>query len=171
SRSAAIDRRPPRCAGLADAVPVGVAVMTRARVLYANAHVGGITGRPADSLPATPLVRLFPAREVRARVRAALKRAWSGTPETTGVVPITREDGSAGDTAIVLRPLARELEPTLLVVLDDGAGWAAARRPEREDTLRVFGLYLAGLANDLRGPLTAFLGHLTLLTKRSDWPT
>jgi CheY-like chemotaxis protein len=45
-----------------------------------------------------------------------------------------------------------------------------ARRPEREDTLRMFGLYLADIASDLRGPLTAFLDHLTVLTKRSDLP-
>ncbi len=172
AQTAEIERLSARFAGLADAVPVGVVVMTRDRLLYANGHVPRIIGRSADSLPTTPLVRLFPAREVRARVRAAVKRAWGGTPEALGAVPITRDDGSVCDAAVVLRPLAREVEPTLLVVVDDGAGsgWAAARRPEREDTLRVFGLYLAGLANDLRGPLTAFLGHLTLLTKRSDLP-
>jgi signal transduction histidine kinase len=173
SQTAEIERLSSRFGSLADAVPVGVAVMTRERLLYANSHVPRVTGRSADSLPATPLVRLFPARDVRARVRAAFKRAWSGTAETLGVVPITRDDGSVCDAAVLLRPLPREVEPTLLVVLDDGAGagWRAARRPEHEDTLRVFGLYLAGLANDLRGPLTAFLGHLTLLTKRSDLPT
>ncbi len=172
SQTAEIERLSARFAGLADAVRVGVAVMTRERVLYANGHVPRILGRSAESLPATPLVRLFPAREVRAQVRAAVKRAWGGTPEALGTVSITRDDGSVCDVAVVLRPLPREVEPTLLVIADDGmgAGSAAPRRPEREDTLRVFGLYLAGLANDLRGPLTAFLGHLTLLTKRSDLP-
>src|SRR2546425_2108065 len=171
AQPAEIERLSARFAGLADAVPVGVVVMTRDRLLYANGHGPRIIGRSADSLPTTPLVRLFPAREVRARVRAAVKRAWGGTPEALGAVPITRDDGSVCDAAVVLRPLPREVEPTLLVVVDDGAGsGGAARRPEREDTLRVFGLYLAGLANDLRGPLTAFLGHLTLLTKRSDLP-
>jgi len=172
SQTAEIERVSARFTALADAAPVGVAVLTRERVLYANDHVPRIIGRSAHGLPATPLVRFFPARDVRARVRAALQRAWNGTPETLGIVPITRDDGSVGDTVVVLRPLPREVEPTLLVVLDDGAGSAgrATPRSEREDTLRVFGLYLAGLANDLRGPLTAFLGHLTLLTKRSDLP-
>jgi len=172
SQTAEIERMSGRFTGLAEAVPVGVAVMTRERMVYANAHVGRILGPVATSLPATPLARLFPLREARARVRSALRRAWAGTPETVGAVAITRDDGSIGDVTIVLRPLARELEPTLLVMLDDGAGagWRAGRGSEREDTLRVFGLYLAGLANELRGPLTAFLGHLTLLTKRSDLP-
>ncbi|OLD99953.1 MAG: hypothetical protein AUG80_03660 [Candidatus Rokubacteria bacterium 13_1_20CM_4_68_9] len=129
SQTAEIERLSARFAGLADAVRVGVAVMTRERVLYANGHVPRILGRSAESLPATPLVRLFPAREVRAQVRAAVKRAWGGTPEALGTVSITRDDGSVCDVAVVLRPL-----------------------------------------NDLRGPLTAFLGHLTLLTKRSDLP-
>jgi len=62
-----------------------------------------------------------------------------------------------------MTPQGRELD--LL-----SAGSATVRRPEREDPLRVFGLYLASLANDLRGPLAAILGHLTLLTKRSDLP-
>jgi len=172
SQTAEIERLSARFTGLAAAVRVGVAVITRQRVLYANDHVARILGRPADGLPSTPLVRLFPAREVRARVRTAIKRAWDGSPEALATVPITRDDGSVCEASLVLRPLTRETEPTLLVVVDDGAGagWTAGRRPEREDTLRVFGLYLAGLANDLRGPLTAFLGHLTLLTKRSDLP-
>jgi len=172
SPTAEIERLSARFTGLADAVRVGVAVMTRERVLHANGHVPRILGRSAESLTTTPLVRLFPARDVRVRVRAALTRAWGGTPEALGTVPITRDDGSVCEAAVVLHPLPREAEPTLLVVLDDAgpAGSATARRPDREDPLRVFGLYLAGLANDLRGPLTAFLGHLTLLTKRSDLP-
>src|SRR5262249_20349155 len=165
SRTAEIERLSARFTGLADAVRVGVAVMTRERVLHANGHVPRILGRSAESLPTTPLVRLFPAREVRARVRAALTRAGGGTPEALGTVPITRDDGSVCDAAVVLRPLPREVEPTLLVLLDDAWGASPA-----EDPLRVFGCYLAGLADDLRGPLTAFLGHLTLLTKRSDLP-
>src|SRR5262249_17387702 len=62
-----------------------------------------------------------------------------------------------------MTPQGRELD--LL-----SAGSATVRPPQRQHPLRVFGLYLASLANDLRGPLAAILGHLTLLTKRSDLP-
>ncbi|MGH7389299.1 MAG: hybrid sensor histidine kinase/response regulator [Candidatus Rokuibacteriota bacterium] len=43
-------------------------------------------------------------------------------------------------------------------------------RTSSDDTLRAFGLYLAAVASDLRGPLTAFLRHLTLLSRRTDLP-
>lgn len=171
SQTAEIDRLAARFHALADAVPAGVLVMTRQQALFANRHVARVTGRPPDRLPTTPLAGLFPDRDLRGRVRAAIRRAWSGTAEDLGTIPITRTDGTACYAAIALRPLPREIEPTLLVVMDDGAGVTRPAAPRREgDALRAFGLYLAGLANDLRGPLTAYLGHLTLLTKRTDLP-
>ncbi len=170
SQTAENERLAARFRALAETVTAGVAIMTRDRLLYANPQVARLTGRPPERLPGTPLSSLFPDPAVRARVRAAVRRAWSGSAEDLGVVPVARDDGTARHVAVSLRPLPGELEPTLLVVMDDGAGASQpAPRPEA-DTLRAFGLYLAGLANDLRGPLTAFLGHLTLLARRTDLP-
>jgi signal transduction histidine kinase/ActR/RegA family two-component response regulator len=171
SQTAEIERLGARFEALARTAPVGVAVMTRERLLFANDQITRQLGGSAEGLPARSLSRLFPEASVRARVREALRRAWNGSPEDLGVVPITRDDGSHCLASVTLRLLPRELEPVLMVVVDDGArGAHSPARPEGHDTLRAFGLYLAGLANDLRGPLTAYLGHLTLLTRRTDLP-
>ncbi len=167
ARTAEVERLAARFRTLADSVPAGVLVMTRDRLLFANDHAARLLGRPPERLPTTPLAALVPDPPVRARVRAALRRAWSGAPEDLGVVRIARDDATTCEVAVALRPLPREAEPTLLVVVD-GAGRPAPR--VEADPLRAFGLYLAGLANDLRGPLTAYLGHLTLLTRRADLP-
>ena len=169
ARTAEVERLAERFQALASLVPAGVLVMTRTRVVYANAEVARITGRPADRLPTTPLAALFPDRALRARVRAALRRAWSGAAEDLGVVPIAREDGTTAHVRVQLRRLPREVEPTLLAVLHDPAG-PVASAPASSDALRVFGLYLAGVASELRGPLTAYLGHLALLSRRTDLP-
>jgi signal transduction histidine kinase/CheY-like chemotaxis protein len=170
SQTAEVERLSARFRALAEALPVAVVLMTRDRLLFVNPQAVRLIGRPPDQLAATPLSALFPDPELRTRVVSALRRAWGGTPEDLGVVAITREDGTACYAAVTMRPLPRELEPTLLVILDDH-GWTSRSqgRPE-SDTLRAFGLYLAGLANDLRGPLTAYLGHLSLLAKRTDLP-
>jgi signal transduction histidine kinase/ActR/RegA family two-component response regulator len=170
SQTAEVERLSARVRALADAVPVGVVLMTRDRLLYANRRAARVVGRAPESLPATPLSAIFPDAQLRGRVQAALRRAWAGAAEDLGRITVTGEDGTTTHASVSLRPLPRELEPTLLVTLDDQA--ASGRIPSRpeSDTLRVFGLYLAGLANDLRGPLTAYLGHLTLLAKRTDLP-
>lgn len=171
SQTAEIERLGARFQALADGVSAGVAVMTRDRVLYANDHVQRILGRPAADLPTLALAGIFPDPQVRARVRAALRRAWNGTAEDLRAITLSRPDGTTAHVTVAVRPLPRELEPTLLVVADDTRGGVgpAVTRPEG-DALRAFGLYLASVANDLRAPLTAYLGHLTLLTRRTDLP-
>lgn len=172
SQTAEIERLTARFRVLADAAPAGVAVITRERLLFANTSMRRVLGPVVDALPALPLSQIFPESAERGRVRAALRRAWNGSAEDVSVLSIARPDGARTSAALRLRPLAREVEPTLLIVVDERAeaGPADGAGPEPHDTLRVFGLYLAGLANDLRGPLTALLGHLTLLAKRTDLP-
>jgi signal transduction histidine kinase len=171
SQTAETERLAARFAALADSVPAAVAVLTQDRLLYANGDLARLIGVPAHTLPTRPLTKMFPEADLRARVRAALRRAWGGSVEELGVLPITRDDGTCCHATVTLRPLAREVEPTLLVILDESVGEARGIAvPEGQDPLRAFGLYLAGLANDLRGPLTAYLGHLSLLARRTDLP-
>jgi signal transduction histidine kinase/CheY-like chemotaxis protein len=172
SQTAEVERLAARFTALAHSVRPGVAVMTRSRLLFGSARLAELLDRDPATLPATPLATLFPDRESRARVREALRSAWSGNAAQAGPLPVARADGAIRLVSIGLQPLPREAEPALLVVIDEAAGGTRppAGRPQGDDTLRAFGLYLAGLANDLRGPLTAFLGHLALLTKRTDLP-
>lgn len=171
AQTAESERLTARFAALAETLPAGVAVMTRERLLFANRQLHRLLGADAVlALPKLPLARVVPEAHVRARVRAALRRAWDGSAESLGVLVLQRDDGTRLDATVTLRPLPLETEPTLLVVLDEGA-LSGARPPETPETLRAVGLYLAGLANDLRGPLTAFLGHLALLARRTDLPS
>jgi len=171
TQTAEVERLAARFGALAGAVRAGVAVMSRSRLLFGSARLAEIVGGDPALLPSTPLIRLVPDRDGRARLRAALRRAWDGHAEDVAGVTLSRLDGTRCEVSIALRPLAREVEPALLVVVDETPVAArAAARPHGDGTLRAFGLYLAGLANDLRGPLTAFLGHLTLLARRTDLP-
>jgi nitrogen-specific signal transduction histidine kinase/CheY-like chemotaxis protein len=84
-------------------------------------------------------------------------------------VPLTRADGSTRLVSLAVRPLTREQRPTLLVIASE-----LAPTPTRtiaataHDSLRVFGMYLAAVASDLRGPLSASLDHLAALAERAD---
>lgn len=170
SQTAAIQRVDARFTALADAAPVAVLVTTRTQTIFANERLGRLLGMPPAEVPSTPLRRFFPERELRASVRSALRRAWSGAAGDLGVIPITRADGARRHVAIALRPLPLELEPTLLVALTEGSAGVDTVPDGGHDALRVFGLHLAVLANDLRAPLTAHLGHLGELTERTDLP-
>ncbi|MBI3637083.1 MAG: response regulator, partial [Candidatus Rokubacteria bacterium] len=176
SQTAELDRATTRFVTLAETLPEGVAVMTRERGLFANAPFLALAGVPLRDLPQAPLHRLVPERTARAEVRAALRRAWDGHEERLERVPLVGGDGVARPSRLTLRPLATEMEPTLLVIVENALRGAPS--PARgdggatdgPDTLRAVGLYLTGLANDLRGPLTAFLGHLAALARRTDVP-
>ncbi len=179
TQTAELDRATARFVALAEALPDGVAVMTRARGLFVNGPFLALIDVPPAALPALPLRRFFPDRAVRGEVRAALRRAWSGLEERVGPVPLVGADGVARPTRLTLVPLVSEVEPTLLVIVEDGLRAAptgvvraggASPPGDGPDTLRAVGLYLTGLANDLRGPLTAFLGHLAALARRTDVP-
>lgn len=168
SQTAEIQRVDARFTALAEAAPVAVLITTRTRTVLANERLARLLGMPAAEVPSTPLRRFFPDRELRASVRSALRRAWSGVAGDLGAIPITRADGARRHVAIALRPLPLELEPTVLVALTEGSQDAVPKGGH--DALRVFGLHLAVLANDLRAPLTAHLGHLAELTQRTDLP-
>jgi signal transduction histidine kinase/ActR/RegA family two-component response regulator len=173
TQTAEVERLGARFATLAEAVPVAVLVMTRERVVFANEHVARLLGRRAEELPETPLGLLFPDRETRASVHAALDRAWHGSPEDIRGVGLARPDGSRRHVTITLRHLSREMDPTLLVVLAETSPTPRGESVRREtsDALRVFGLYLAALANELRAPLTAHRAHLEELARRGDLPS
>jgi signal transduction histidine kinase len=196
--SARNERLQARFEDLAAAVPAAVALFTRSRLLFANAHLGRLLGTRAATLPTTPLSRFVADRTARSAVWSALRRAWRGERVEMPAVLLTMEDGSLMPIGLVLTPLTREEEPTMLLVAwerrrDETSGASAHRsgasahrsaalahrsgafshRPapaEEGDTLRALGLHLAALAGDLRGPLTAYLGHLDSLTRRADLP-
>lgn len=173
SQTAEIDRLGARFDALADVVHSGVIVFTRERTLFANDRVERLLGVPAAAVPTTPLQRFFPDPEVRRRIGDELRRAWEGHSADLGTVVVTRGDGTARSVSVALRYLPRELEPTLLAVIEDvprDTAREATSAADQHDPLRAFGLYLTQLANDLRGPLTAYLGHLEALTKRADLP-
>lgn len=173
SQTAEIDRLTGRFDALAAVVRSGVIVFTRERTLFANDRIERLLGVPAEMVPTTPLQRFFPDPEVRRRIGETLRHAWEGHAADLGSVVVTRGDGATRSVNIALRYLPRELEPTLLALIDDSTREAtreATPPTDEHDPLRAFGLYLTQLANDLRGPLTAYLGHLEALTKRADLP-
>lgn len=178
AQSAEVERVGARFAELAGTLGQGVAVLTRSRLVFANAAMGGLLGIDPQALPETPLHRLVPDAMRRREVRAALTEAWQGGTADLRAVPITRGTGQRQPVSIALRALPRETEPTLLVVIEEvrapePGGPASGRPPAAArsvDALRALSLHLAGLANDLRGPLTAYLDHLATLELRADLP-
>lgn len=171
-QGADLERATARFSTLAATISSGIAVLTRERVVFANTHAGRLLGVPPDRLPRLSLRSLVPDREARAALRTALQRAWEGRPEDVGPIPVAREDGTRVQLLVALRPLPREVEPTLLVALEEVRAVGAVAGPGHasQEILRVFGLYLAEVASGLRGPLTASLGHLNTLSARPDLP-
>lgn len=167
-----LERATARFSTLAATISSGIAVLTRERVVFANTHAGRLLGVPPDRLPRVPLRSLVPDREARVALRTALQRAWGGRSEDVGPIPVAREDGTRVQLLVALRPLPREVEPTLLVALEEVLATGGARGPDRasQENLRMFGLYLAEVSGGLRGPLTASLGHLNALSARPDLP-
>lgn len=173
SQTAEIERLTGRFEALATVIGTGIIVFTREHALFANDRIERLLGVPGRAVPTTPLQQLFPDPDERTRMRETLNRAWRGEPVHVGNVVVARGDGTRQPVSITLRLLPRELEPTLLAVVDDAVrepNHDVAPATDQHDPLRAFGLYLTQLANDLRGPLTAYLGHLEALTKRADLP-
>jgi signal transduction histidine kinase/CheY-like chemotaxis protein len=160
-----------RFAALAESIREGVAILTRDRLHFANSALRGLLEIDAETLPTVPLRRLVQDPERRRALRAAIRAAWEGRPGEVGSVPIRARDGRHTRIRVAFRPLAREAEAGILVVVDAGGRDAAptgAVTPE--DSLRAFGLYLAGLASELRAPFAASLDHLRDLLARTDLP-
>jgi signal transduction histidine kinase/CheY-like chemotaxis protein len=169
SQTADVERLTARFTTLAQTVPVGVLLVTRAGVAFANDAARCLVGDDPERLPLAALRRFIPDPRARASVRAALAEGWRGRDAAVHAVPLTQADGRTRLLSLAVRPLAREQRPTLLVIATEtAAGDADVAAPARPDSLRVFGMYLAALASDLRGPLSASLGHLAALTERAD---
>jgi signal transduction histidine kinase len=170
SQQAEVERLAARFTTLAEGVAAGVLVLTPGAVAFANDRARALLGIESQSLSIAMLRRFFPEPRLRASIRAALADGWRGREATLAAVPVTLTDGTSRVLNVNVRPLTRELPPALLAILTE------ASRPEgpgptgapQQDPLRLFGMYLAALANDLRGPLSASLAHLQALTERSD---
>lgn len=160
-----------RHATLASQLGVGIAVITRQHdLLYANDRFWQLLGLAPQNASRLSLDTLFPESAHRSVVEQLLDQAWkeargSGQRE----LRLRRPGGSTLSVTLRAQRLALEAEPALQLLLAEG-GRELREGPASGDQLRAFGLYLAGLANDLRGPLTAYLGHLKLLGDRKDLP-
>jgi len=170
SQTAEVERVTARFTRLAESAPVGVFLVTRGGVTFANDHARRLVGDDPERLPVTALRRFLSDARGRAAVRKALAEGWRGRDATVEAVPVTRADGSTHLLSLAVRPLTREQRPTLLVIATEAspAAPATAAPSTAHDSLRVFGMYLAAVASDLRGPLSASLDHLAALMQRTD---
>ncbi len=170
SQTAEVERITARFTTLAETAPVGVLLVTRGGVTFANDQARRLVGDDPERLAPAALRRFLPDPHARASVRAALAHGWRGRDATVERVPFTRPDGSTHLLSLVVRPLTREQRPTLLVIASEAAAPTAIRAGTAtgHDSLRVFGMYLAAVAGDLRGPLSASLDHLAALAERTD---
>src|SRR5262249_46307362 len=154
-----------RFALLAETTGVGVLLVTREAVIFANQHAHGLLGTDGRSLTVPTLRGLFVDPGARASISAAMAEGWRGRPMTLTAVPLVLAGGTTRTVSVKTRPLARELTPTLLVVIAElSVSDTETTALSQQDPLRLFGMYLAALANDLRGPLGASLAHLRALT-------
>jgi signal transduction histidine kinase len=161
-----VERLTARFTTLARSAPLGVLLVTRTGVTFANDAARRLVGEDPERLSPGALRRLLPDPRARTAVRAALADGWRGTEAAVDALSVMRADGTTRAVSLLLRPLPREERPTLLVVATETA--SEARAPAPGESLRVFGMYLAALAGDLRGPLSASLGHLAALAERTD---
>jgi signal transduction histidine kinase/CheY-like chemotaxis protein len=170
SQTAEVERSTARFTTLARTAPVGVLLVTRGGVTFANDHARRLVGDDPERLPLSALRRFLPDAQARAAVRAALADGWRGRDAVVDTVVLTRSDGSTRLLSLAVRPLTREQRPTLLIVATEPppARETVPAGPSAQDSLRVFGMYLAAVASDLRGPLSASLDHLAALTERAD---
>lgn len=159
-------------AALADQLHAGVAVITRQHdFLYTNARFWQLLGLPPEHVQRLSVEELIPDPTGQAQVREFLHQAWAQPRESTlRGLSLRRATGPAATVTLSAQRLPLGASVALQLVVAQ-----AADQPREElaagDPLRAFGLYLAGLANDLKGPLTAYLGHLKLLGDRKDLPT
>jgi len=170
TQQAKVERLSARFRSLAEAVAAAVLVLTPDTVAFANGRARALLRLDSDSLSRAMLRRFFPDPCLRASIRAALSDGWRGREVDLAAVPVTLRDGTPRLLSVSVRPLPDESPPALLAVLTE-AGRPEAVAPTgtpQQDPLRLFGMYLAALANDLRGPLSASLAHLQALTERSD---
>ena len=167
-----IERLTARFTALAETTGVGVLLVTRETVTFVNGQAHALLGTAGRPLTLATLRSLFTDPGARASVSAAMAEGWRGRPMTLTAVPFVLGDGTARTLSVRLQPLTGELTPTLLITLAESVGseTGRARIAPAQDPLRLFGMYLAALANDLRGPLGASLAHLQALTERADLP-
>jgi signal transduction histidine kinase/ActR/RegA family two-component response regulator len=153
---------------LASQLGVGVAVITRQHdLLYADDRFRQLLGLAPQHASRLSLNRLFPEPAHRDAVERLLAQCWKDARGSSRRgLRLRRPTGSTLSVTLWAQRLALEAEPALQLLLAEGG----SEGPASGDQLRAFGLYLAGLANDLRGPLTAYLGHLKLLGDRKDLP-
>jgi signal transduction histidine kinase/CheY-like chemotaxis protein len=159
-----------RSDALARQLHAGVAVITRQyELLYANDRFWQILGLVPPEVPGFSLGCLFSDPGERARVERFIEGAWTSSGERAlNGFSLPQPSGDSVLVNLCAHPLPLEEEPALQLVLSEVQ---SERREEKsDDRLKAFGLYLAGLANDLKGPLTAYLGHLKLLGDRKDLP-
>src|SRR5690349_9817385 len=100
---------------LAETAPVGVLLLTRAGVTFANDQARRLAGNDPERLGPAALRRFLPDPHARASVRAALADGWRGRDATVDVVPFACADGTTRLLSLAVRPLTREQRPTLLV--------------------------------------------------------
>ncbi|MFQ5830257.1 MAG: ATP-binding protein [Candidatus Methylomirabilia bacterium] len=158
-----------RYAALAGQLKVGVAlVSTRLELLEANDHFRQMVGLAPDDSRRLGLAEWVGKLADRAKIGQFLTNALeSGQEATLRGLRLHRSNGFAAPVALSAHPLLLGQAPTLQLILAEALDES---RDGQADSLRLFGLHLAELANDLKGPVTAYLGHLKLLADRKDLP-
>lgn len=152
---------------LVENLPDALIVVRSGRQVYANdtaIRMLGLTGRRDSSGR-----RIF--EEIGSFRSDPLKLEWWGAQEDMPLHAterkLTRADGSQRDVEVIAFPAWYEGEPARYVLIRDVTELKQARELiQRSEKLSVAGELAAGIAHEIRNPLTAIKGFIQLMKER-----
>ncbi|GIP37213.1 hypothetical protein J31TS4_04930 [Paenibacillus sp. J31TS4] len=156
---------------LVEETMAGVFLYSRGKARYLNARFAEILGYSPEEIEGQPLLSFVP-KEERSALLAAMRAGWrrSAPPQPASCRAI-RKDGSPVELEVHSRLTTfRGKLAVIGTILDRTEQNRAEELLRKQEKLSVVGQLAAGMAHEIRNPLTSLNGFLYLLQTRIQGP-